>query len=153
MRFLISVLLLSSVLFSYQTGDIISKNIQTKLNIKKDKIYIIDFFASWCNSCKKEIPHISKVHQKIDSRKIEIIGIDVDRDINRAQAFQKELKSKNNLTFEVINDTQNNIVKEFNPIGMPALYYLQNRKIVNVTFGAIDDIDKNIFDYLQRLQK
>lgn len=153
MRFIILTLFLSSLLFSYQEGDTISKNIQTKLNIKEDKIYIIDFFASWCKSCKKEMPYISKVHQKIDSNKVEIIGIDVDKDIEKGKAFQKELKSKNALTFRVINDPQNNIVKEFNPIGMPALFYIQNNKVVHVIYGAVDNIDQIILGDLKRLQK
>ena len=153
MRFLILTMLLSSLLFSYQEGDTISQNIQIKLNIKEDKIYIIDFFASWCKSCKKEIPYISKVHQKIDANQVEIIGIDVDKDIEKAKAFQKDLKSKNALTFRVINDPQNNIIKEFNPIGMPALFYIQNNKVINVIYGAVDNIDEVILNDLKRLKK
>ena len=153
MRFLMLTLFLSSLLFSYQQGDTISKEMQEKLNIKGDKIYIIDFFASWCGSCKKEIPYISKVHQKIDSKKVEIIGVDVDKDIEKGKSFQKELKSKNNLTFRVINDPKNNIIKEFKPIGMPALFYVQNNKIVNVIYGAIDNIDEVILTDIKRLSK
>ncbi len=153
MRFLILILFLSSLLFSYQVGDTISPNIQNRLNIKDNKIYIIDFFASWCGSCEKEIPYISKVHQKINSAKVEIIGIDVDKDIQKAKTFQKELKSQNALTFRVINDPQNNIIKEFKPIGMPALFYIQNMKVAHVIYGAIDNIDRVILDDLKRLQK
>lgn len=153
MKFLILMLFLSSLLFSYQVGDTISPNIQNRLNIKDNKIYIIDFFASWCGSCEKEIPYISKVHQKINSAKVEIIGIDVDKDIQKAKTFQKELKSQNALTFRVINDPQNNIIKEFKPIGMPALFYIQNMKVAHVIYGAIDNIDRVILDDLKRLQK
>jgi len=153
MRFFILTLLLSSLLFSYQEGDTVSQNIQNELNIKEDKIYIIDFFASWCKSCKKEIPYISKVHQKVDPSQVEIIGIDVDKDIEKAKSFQKKLKAKNALTFRVINDPQNSIVKEFNPIGMPALFYIQNNKVVHVIYGAVDNIDKIILNDLKRLKK
>jgi len=153
MRFLMSILFLSSLLFSYQQGDTISQEIQNKLNIKDDKIYIVDFFASWCGSCKKEIPYISKVHQKIDSTKVEIIGIDVDKDIEKGKAFQKDLKDNNALTFRVMNDPQNNIIKEFKPIGMPALFYVQNSQIVKVIYGAVDNIDEIILSDLKGLQK
>ncbi len=153
MKFLTLILLLSSLLFSYQVGDTISSNIQNRLNIKDDKIYIIDFFASWCNSCEKEIPYISKVHQKIDSNRVEIIGIDVDKDIQKAKTFQEELKSQNALTFRVINDPQNSIIREFKPIGMPALFYVRNGKILNVVYGAVDNIDKVILKDLEELQK
>ena len=153
MRFLILTMLLSSLLFSYQKGDTISQEMQNRLNVKEDKIYIIDFFASWCGSCEKEIPYISKVHQKVDSSQVEIIGIDVDKDIEKAKTFQKELKSKNALTFRVINDPQNNIIKEFKPIGMPALFYIQNNKVIDVIYGAVDNIDEVILSDLKRLQE
>ena len=153
MRLLTLTILLSSLLFSYQEGDKISQNIQTKLNIKEDKIYIIDFFASWCKSCKKEIPYISKVHQKVDSSQVEIIGIDVDKDIEKGKSFQKELKAKNALTFRVVNDPENSIIGAFKPIGMPALYYVKNNKIVHVIYGAVDNIDEIILSNLKELQK
>ena len=153
MKLITLLLLLSSLLFSYQKGDTLTQEMQNKLNMSKDKIYIIDFFASWCNSCEKEIPYISKVHQKVDATKVEIIGIDVDKDIEKGKSFQEELKSKNALTFRVINDPQNSIIREFKPIGIPALFYVQNGEVINVIYGAVDNIDEIILNDLKRLQK
>ena len=147
------ILLLGSLLFSYQEGDTINAKTQNSLNLQKDKIYIIDFFASWCNSCEKEIPYISKVSEKVDPTKVEIIGIDVDKDIAKGEAFQKELKSKNSLSFRVINDPKNDIIKEFKPIGMPALFYIKDAKVLKVIYGAVDNIDEVILEDLARLQK
>ena len=153
MKLITLFLLLSSLAFSYQKGDTLNQEMQKTLGMQKDKIYIVDFFASWCNSCEKEIPYISKVNQKIDTAKVEIIGVDVDKDINKAKAFQEELKSKNSLTFRVINDPQNSIIKEFKPVGMPALFYVQNGKVLNVIYGAVDNIDEVILKDLEELQK
>ena len=147
------LLLLNSLLFSYEKGDEVDLRVQQTLGMNEDKIYIVDFFASWCNSCEKEIPYISQVHQKVDANKVEIIGVDVDKDIEKALAFQEDLKSKNSLTFRVVNDPMNNIIREFKPIGMPALYYVQNGKVLDIIYGAIDNIDKVIFKDLKRLQK
>ena len=153
MKFFILTLFLSSLLFSYQKGDLLPQDMQNKLNITDDKIYIVDFFASWCGSCKKEIPYISKVKKQLDSTKVEIIGIDVDKDIDKAKAFQKELQEDGDLTFRVIDDSENKIIKEFKPIGMPALFYVQNNKIVKVLYGAVDNIDEEILNDIKRLQK
>ena len=153
MKLVILILLLSSLAFSYQKGDTLNQEMQKTLGMQKDKIYIVDFFASWCNSCEKEIPYISKVNQKIDTAKVEIIGVDVDKDIQKAKAFQSELKAKNELTFRVINDPQNSIIKEFKPIGMPALFYVKDFKIVDIIYGAVDNIDEVILADLKRLQK
>ena len=144
MKFFLLILFISSLLFSYEEGDIVNKDIQKKLNMIDEKLYIIDFFASWCASCKKEIPLISKVNTTLDKNHIEIIGIDVDKDETKGVAFQKKLRSEGKLNFKVINDPMNLIVAKFNPIGMPALYYIKEGKVVDIIYGAVDNIDQKI---------
>ena len=152
MRLLTTLLLFSSLLFSYQKGDVVSQDIQDKLNIKENKIYIIDFFASWCASCKKEMPYLSKINDTINKEKVEIIGIDVDEDIKKGQSFQKELKDANKLNFKVIDDPKSEIIKAFNPVGMPALFFIKNDKVADSILGAKDDIDKIILNELKGLE-
>ncbi len=152
MRIFITLLLLSSLLFSYQKGDTISQDIQDRLNIKENKIYIIDFFASWCISCKKEMPYLSKINDTIDKEKIEIIGVDVDEDIKKGQSFQKELRDANKLNFKVIDDPKSEIIKVFNPVGMPALFIIKNSKVAGSIIGAKDNIDKIILNELKGLE-
>ncbi len=149
--FLISLLLLTNLL-AYQKGDVISQNMASHLGLKDDKTYVIDFFASWCGSCKKEIPLISKANLKIDKTKVEIIGIDVDKNPAKGMEFQSTLKEQNRLNFRVINDPQNLVIAEFNPVGMPTLYYIKNRKIIDIITGAVDDIDVKILDDLKSME-
>lgn len=151
MKILIVLFLFLTNILAYQKGDIISENIASHLGLKENKMYIVDFFASWCGSCKKEIPLISKVNRQIDSNKVEIIGIDVDKDVNKGIKFQESLKADGNLNFRVINDPQNLIIAEFNPIGMPTLYYIKNKKIIKIITGAIDNIDKVILNDLKEM--
>jgi thiol-disulfide isomerase/thioredoxin len=147
MRFFTILLLLSSLLLSYQKGESLSQNIQDKLGIKKEKVYIIDFFASWCVSCKKELPYLSKINRELDKEKFEIIGIDVDEDIKKGQSFQKELS----LNFKVIDDPKHEIIKEFNPVGMPAIFFIKNGKISSSIIGTKDDVEKTILDNLKEI--
>ncbi len=153
MKILIVLFLFLTNILAYQKGDIISENIASHLGLKENKMYIVDFFASWCGSCKKEIPLISKVNRQIDSNKVEIIGIDVDKDVNKGIKFQESLKADGNLNFRVINDPQNLIIAEFNPIGMPTLYYIKNKKIIKIITGAIDNIDKVILNDLKEMEQ
>ena len=152
MRTLLTLLILSSLLFSYQKGDMVSKEIKNKLNIQENKIYVIDFFASWCSSCKREMPHLSKVNDTIDKSKIELIGIDVDENLEKGQTFQKELREAKSLNFRVVDDPKGEIVKLFEPVGIPALYIVKDGKVIDFLFGAKDDIDKLLLDVLKELQ-
>ncbi len=151
MRTIFTILLFSSLLFSYQKGDIVSSEIKDKLEMKDNKIYVIDFFASWCASCKREMPYLSKVNDTIDKSKIELIGIDVDEDLKKGQTFQKELREAKKLNFRVVDDPKGEIVKLFEPVGMPGLYIVKDGKVVDFLFGARDNIDKLLLDVLKEL--
>ncbi len=151
MQKLLLFLWLSTPLFAYQKGDVLDERVIKKMGIEEDKIYIIDFFASWCNSCKKEIPLISNANEKINKTKIEIIGVDVDKDSKKAKAFQATLLAEKSLNFRVIDDVDNAIVKIFNPKAMPAIFYIKDRKVLKVLYGAVDKIDKIILEDVKML--
>ena len=152
MKALLLTFFLLTNLFAYKQGDTISKEMAAHLGLTDDKIYVIDFFASWCGSCKKEIPLISQANTQIDTSRVEIIGVDVDKDIAKGLKFQKMLKSEDKLNFRVINDPQNLVIAEFSPLGMPTLYYVKEHKIVGIVTGAVDDIDEQILSDLKGLE-
>ncbi len=153
MKTLLLIFLVILQLSAYQKGDLISEEMAAHLGLQKDKLYVIDFFASWCGSCKKEIPLICALdNTKIDHIKVEIIGIDVDQKVDEGIAFQKRLKEEHNLNFRIINDPQNLIISDFAPLGMPTLYYLKDRKVLKVLTGAVDNIDKQILNDLKSME-
>ena len=135
-------------LFSLESGDMLPSSLGDKLVLEKDKIYIIDFFASWCKSCEKELPLMMNLNTKIDANRVEIIGVDVDEDISKGKAFQESLK----LNFKVIDDSKNELIKIFDPVGMPAIFIVKNSKIIATVIGAKDDIDSYILEVLKDLK-
>ncbi|MGP2655869.1 TlpA family protein disulfide reductase [Malaciobacter sp. WC5094] len=136
---LLLILLIPKSLLAYKLGDKLDNDVIEKLGIKNDNITIVDFFASWCASCEKELPLINKLHKE-EKEKITFIGVATDKDVNEGKAFIKRL----GITFNVISDSEYEIVNKFQPIGMPALYYIKNGTVVKVLYGAIDNVDEVI---------
>lgn len=131
---------------AYRSGDTVDAEILKKLKINPDKITLVDFFASWCTSCKKELPLLDNM--KLDAEKVEIMGVCTDEDIKKGKAFQKKL----NLKMRVFDDTNQSVVSAFSPFGMPALYYIQNGKVIKVRQGAIPAIDKKVAADLKKIK-
>lgn len=69
------------------TSDFIMKTIAgdtIKLSNYLGKEYVLlDFWASWCAPCLKEIPKMKKIHKKYNEKGLTVIGISLDKDKNR----------------------------------------------------------------------
>lgn len=127
---------------SLENGDSISPQTQAKIGLDNTKqVSIVDFFASWCVSCRIEVPLLSQLNTQIDQSKVEIIGVDVDEDPAEREAFLNELRQEG-LSFRVVNDQNQSVVDEFSPVGMPALYYVVDGKVIGARIGAIEHIDQ-----------
>jgi thiol-disulfide isomerase/thioredoxin len=55
---------------------------------------ILDFWASWCVPCKKELPELAKIGEKYDSLTVVAVTIDKPKDRIKAQAAIKTIKGE-----------------------------------------------------------
>ncbi|MBA3681262.1 MAG: AhpC/TSA family protein [Bacteroidetes bacterium] len=57
----------------------------------RGKIVLVDFWASWCGPCRKEMPNVVKAYAKYKDKGFEIYGVSLDQDKGRwLEAIQKD---------------------------------------------------------------
>jgi len=68
----------------------------------KGKVYVIDFWASWCGPCRKENPNMVKLYNELHPKGMEMIGISLDKEYDK----WKVAIEKDGLTWTHISDLQ-----------------------------------------------
>ncbi len=55
------------------------------------RITLIDFWASWCGPCRKEIPHVKKYYEEYKNKGVQFISVSIDA---KKDAWTKALKEE-----------------------------------------------------------
>lgn len=56
----------------------------------KGKIALIDFWATWCPPCRKEIPHFNKLYAEYRNQGLIIIGLALDEKAAEVRNFRRQ---------------------------------------------------------------
>lgn len=66
------------------------------------KVVLIDFWASWCPPCRKEMPHLVELYKQYKNKGFEIVGVSLD---STPEAWAKGVKDLN-ITWPQLSDLQ-----------------------------------------------
>ncbi len=85
------------------------------------KYILIDFWASWCNPCRKEIPNLKELYKTYSVKGFEIISLSMDQ---QPEAWKKALLEES-MPWPNFLDTEN-IANEYKVKYIPATYLIDN---------------------------
>lgn len=84
--------------FEMQTPE--GKTVKLSDYVGKGKVVLVDFWASWCGPCRREMPNLVEAYAKYKNKNFEIVGVSLDQS---ADAWKEAIK-KLNITWPQISD-------------------------------------------------
>ncbi len=109
----------------FTTRDVDGKTFRLSDHLGKDVI-LIDFWATWCEPCLAEMPHLQRMYEQNKSKGFVVVAVSMDGpdSIAMVPAFPK----RNGLTFPVVLDEDSRIASIYNPRKSAPLAVLINRR-------------------------
>jgi len=92
----------------------------------KGKVVLVDFWATWCEPCKKSFPKLQELYVKYRANGLEIVAISVDDEKNGITDFVKTHGAK----FPVGWDDGKKIADKWKPENMPSSYIVGKDGVV-----------------------
>tara|TARA_Y100001960_G_scaffold81128_1_gene86530 strand:- start:116 stop:667 length:552 start_codon:yes stop_codon:yes gene_type:complete len=100
------------------------KDKEIKFSEFKGKVLLVNFWATWCVPCIKEMPSLDRLKTKFD-KDFDIIAISVDRDgVEKVTSFFNENKINN---LEKFFDIKNSLAKEMDLFGVPTSFFVNKK--------------------------
>lgn len=112
----------------------------------RGKKIILNFWATWCPPCKKEMPEMQAFYEKHHSE-IEVIGINVTGLEHRLSDVEKYIQ-KNSYTYPILLDKELDVSrKHYMAFSLPTTYFIgtdgivqQPRKLGPMTYDFMEDM-------------
>lgn len=96
----------------------------------RGKVVILNFWATWCLPCRKEIPDLQKLYQEFKGKGLVVLGI-ADDDLNTLRRFAAEQK----IGYPLLPDAGRKAHMDFRIEGIPtSLIYNRSGKLVAQVF-------------------
>ena len=124
-----------------------AKNNQINLNEHKGNLILLNFWATWCAPCKKEMTSLDLLQINKDLNNLKVFPINIGRDnYEKSKIFFQNLNIKN---LEIYFDSPDTLAKKFGLRGIPTsiLINKDGYEFARI-IGSIDFQDKKFLKWL-----
>lgn len=97
-----------------------------QLNDLKGQVVLVNLWATWCPPCKAEMPAINAFYQTHQKAGFTALMANAQEDEATVQHFIKT----NGFTFPVLLDSQGELMKLYNVIGLPTTFIIDRNSLV-----------------------
>ncbi|OGU17339.1 MAG: hypothetical protein A2X61_06815 [Ignavibacteria bacterium GWB2_35_12] len=115
---------------------------ELNLSDYKGRVVLLDFWASWCGPCQKELPFLFQLYDDNDDKNFIIIAVNIDKKLNSAQKFLDKLTEKAH--FPIVWDSKSVIPSLYQIESMPTTIFIDKIGTIRYIHTGFNDSSKDM---------
>jgi peroxiredoxin len=123
-----------------RSGDTVS------LDQLKGQVVMLNFWASWCGPCRKEMPLLDQMHKRYSSLGFTLLGVNVEANTKDAERWLAETP----VSFPVVFDKDSKVSKLYDVNAMPSTVFIDRKGNVRYLHRGYKPGDES--EYLNQIR-
>jgi peroxiredoxin len=119
-----------------------------RLSDFRGKVVFLNFWATWCGPCRFEMPSMEKLYQRLNTKGLEIVAVNLQEDRKTVQRFVDEY----GLSFPVLLDATGRVGATYGARSIPTTYIVDREGFVIAgTIGTREWDTENYIRFFEKL--
>jgi len=131
---------------------------ERSLDDYRDKVLLVNIWATWCPPCREEMPSMQRLYQEIGHDRFEILAISIDAPFGETDPFGRvggdlvAYRDSLGITFTLLHDPSGRVQQTFQTTGVPESFVIDEKGVVfkKISGSTQWDAPQNV-DLIRRL--
>lgn len=110
-----------------------------RLAEQRGQVVMLNFWASWCGPCRKEMPLLDDMHKRYGKAGFVLYGVNVEHDVTDAKKLLADLGT----SFPILWDGESKVSKLYQVSAMPTTVMIDKNGVVRYVNRGYKDGDEN----------
>ena len=112
----------------------------------RGQVVMVNFWASWCEPCRKEFPLLDQIYKKYKAAGFTLVGVNVEPDAKDAESFI----ARTPVSFPILFDKDSAVSKQYHVSGMPTTVLIDRKGVLRWVHRSYVPGDEN--EYLNQVR-
>ncbi len=96
------------------------------LHAERGKVLLVNFWATWCEPCKSEMPGLQQLADELRDRSFKLYSVDLQEDAPQIEAFQRQY----GLNLYAVLDDNGDVTRAYGVRALPATFLIDQQGVV-----------------------